>query len=136
MKILDFKPGPNPRRLRLFLAEKEIDVEFVDVDVTSEATRQADYYEASLPGQFPILVLDDGSYLSESVAICRYFERLHPDPALFGREPLEEARIEMWSRRVELGLLRHAGGYFGHTAPIFRHRVQIPALQRVLRPTR
>ena len=128
MKLYDYSPGPNPRRLRVFLAEKGLleTIEIEDLVGKRSAIEEAPYYEPALPGQFPVLELADGTHLSESMAICRYLERLHPDPPLLGRDPIEEARIEMWSRRIELGLLRHTGDYFGHTAEIFSHRVQLP----------
>jgi len=134
MRILDFSFAPNPKRLRLFVAEKNIDIEFEQVDNTSESHLRAPYYEACLSGQFPVLELDDGSFLSESIAICRYLEALHPNPALFGETPLETARIEMWDRRVELGLFRHTADYFGHTSPFFKDRIeQIPAFAAAAR---
>lgn len=127
MKVLDFSQAPNPRRLHLFVAEKGIEVDFEQVDLESDAHLRSDYYDPKSTGHFPILVLDDGSYVSESVAICRYLERLHPNPALLGSNPIEEARIEMWNRRIELGLFRHVTDYFGHTAPFFQDRIhQIP----------
>lgn len=128
MKVLDLSQAPNPKRLHLFVAEKGIEIDFEQVDLESATHRQSDYYEPQSAGHFPILVLDDGSYLSESVAICRYLERLHPSPALFGKNPLEEARIEMWNRRIELGLFRHVADVFGHSSPFFKDRIQqIPA---------
>ncbi len=131
MKIIDFSRAPNPRRLRFFVAEKGIDIAFEDVDLDDQSRLEAPYYEACLSGQYPVLELDDGTYLCESIAISRYLERLHPEPALFGRAPLEEARVEMWNRRLELGLFRHTGDYFGHTAPFFKDRVeQIPAFAK------
>ncbi len=131
MKILDFIAGPNPRRLRLFLAEKGIEIEFEESDSSSGAARAASYFEPTQTGQYPVLQLDDGSYLSESVAICRYFERLHPKPALFGESPIEEGQVEMWNRRLELGLFRFTADYYGHTVPFFRDRIeQIPAFAK------
>ena len=131
MKVIDFRMAPNPKRLRLFIAEKGLSIDFEAVDLSDGPRTGAPYYESCLSGQYPVLELDDGSFLTESVAISRFLERLHPEPALFGREPIEEARIEMWNRRIELGLFRHAGDYFGHTAPFFRDKVeQIPAFAK------
>ncbi len=124
MKVLDFRQAPNPKRLRLFVAEKGIDIDFEQVDIEDESRKQAPYYEACLSGQYPVLELDDGSFLTESMAICRFLERIHPEPALFGRDPLEEARIEMWNRRIELGLFRHTADAFAHTSPFFRDRIE------------
>jgi glutathione S-transferase len=116
--------APNPRRVRFFLAEKGVEVECETVDIQSDAIRRTPYYEACLSGQFPVLELDDDSFLSESVAICRYFEGLHPEPNLLGREPIEQGRIEMWNRRLELGLFRYTADYFQHTAPFFANRIE------------
>jgi glutathione S-transferase len=103
MKLYDSRRAPNPRRVRWFMAEKGIDdIELVDVDLFSGAHRAPEYLErAGLPN-VPALTLDDGTTITESVAICRYLEALYPEPNMFGRNPRETAVIEMWTRRTEM----------------------------------
>ncbi len=114
MKLYDAGRAPNPRRVRIFLAEKGIEVPLVPIDL-NRLNHTAPAYVAINPmKQSPALELEDGSVLTESVAICRYFEELHPEPALFGTGALGRARVEMWQRRMELGLL-------GPVAAVFRH---------------
>ena len=117
MKLYDGGRAPNPRRVRVFLAEKGISVPIEPVDIgTSEHKSEA--YTAINPLQrLPALVLDDGTVLTESIAICRYFEALHPEPALFGRSPIEIATIEMWQRRIELHLMLGIAHVFRHLHP-------------------
>ncbi|MBI1385783.1 MAG: glutathione S-transferase [Rhizobiales bacterium] len=117
MKIIEDGRAPNPRRVRIFLAEKAIAMTYEQVDINTGGQNAPDIVALNPLRRFPILVLDDGSALSESVAICRYFEALQPEPALFGRTPLEQASIEMWNRRAELGLLAHVAGAFRHLHP-------------------
>lgn len=117
MKIIDEARAPNPRRVRIFLAEKGISIPFeplslLKLEHKSEAVRRLNSF-----AQVPILVLDDGSTLSESVAICRYFEEMQPEPALFGQGARQKAEVEMWSRRIELGLFQTVAHCFRHTHP-------------------
>ena len=119
MKLYDAQPAPNPRRVRIFLAEKGIAcgeqetgadaVQLVPVDMGAGRQRDAAALARNPMGQIPVLELDDGTCLSESVAICRYFEVLHPDPPLMGGDAVGQARVEMWNRRIELGLLSPVG---------------------------
>src|SRR3984957_16004130 len=105
MILYDGGRAPNPRRVRIFLAEKGIAVPTEQIDLGGLQQR-SDTYTAINPMQrVPALVLDDGTVIAESIAICRYFEALHPDPPLFGRGALESALVEMLNRRVELHLL-------------------------------
>jgi glutathione S-transferase len=125
MRIIETRTAPNPRRLRIFLAEKGISVPFEEVDLMAGALKTAALTALNPMQRVPILVLDDGTAICESVAICRYFEELQPEPPLFGTGPVERAMVEMWSRRVEFGL-------FGAVAFVFRHlnpkmsRLEIP----------
>ncbi len=94
-------PAPNPRKVRIFLAEKGIAVEQVRVPIMKRAHKEPAFLKKNSLGQLPVLELDDGTCISESVAICRYFEELHPTPSLFGHTALERAQVEMWLRRAE-----------------------------------
>ena len=117
MKILETRSAPNPRRVRVFLAEKGISVPFEEVDIMKGAQREAAFTKANPMQRVPVLILDDGTALSETVAICRYFEEIQPEPALFGKGALGRATVEMWQRRMELGLLNHVASAFRHTHP-------------------
>nr|WP_295667233.1 glutathione S-transferase [Sphingomonas sp.] len=103
MKLYQSKRAPNPRRVRWFMAEKGIeDIEIVEVDIFGGDHRTPDYLGmAGLP-TVPALELDDGTAITESIAICRYLEHLYPEPNMFGTTPLETAVIEMWTRRAEM----------------------------------
>jgi glutathione S-transferase len=105
MKLYDSRRAPNPRRVRWVMAEKGIeDIEIVDVDLFGGAHRKPDYLAEVGVANVPALVLDDGTAVTESVAIGRYLESLYPEPNLFGRDAREVAVIEMWTRRAENGL--------------------------------
>lgn len=118
MKLYDFKTGPNPRRVRIFLAEKGIEVPLVHVDIMKREQKAPDFLKKNPIGSIPVLELDDGTCISESVAICRYFEELQPEPPLFGRNPVEKAQIEMWLRRVELNFMVPVGMVWIHGHPL------------------
>ncbi len=111
------KPAPNPRRVRMFLAEKGIDLPETPVDLGKREHKSDTYRAMNSLGQVPTLELDDGSAISETVAICRYFEETHPEPPLFGRTPVEKAQVEMWIRRVEFQLMQPVGGFWRHAHP-------------------
>lgn len=117
MKLYDGGRAPNPRRVRIFLAEKGIDVPLVPVDMAALGHRSEEVTSLNPLQRLPVLVLDDGTVLTESIAICRYVEELHPEPALFGRDALERARIEMWQRRMELNFLFPVAQAFRHIHP-------------------
>jgi glutathione S-transferase len=117
MKILETRRAPNPRRVRIFLAEKQLAVPYEEVDLMKGALKTPEFTALNPMQRVPVLVLDDGTALAETVAICRYFEELHPHPALFGTGPLQRARVEMWNRRVELGLLLSVAHAFRHLHP-------------------
>lgn len=137
MKLYDMTAAPNPRRVRFFLAEKGISVPRVEVDIPSGGNLAPDFLAINPRGVLPTLVLDDGTVLDESMAICRYFEGVAPEPNLLGRDPLEQARIEMWQRRMEFDGMFAIAAAFRNSAPAFARRaspgaqpeaVQIPEL--------
>ena len=109
-------PAPNPRRVRIFLAEKSISIPLVHVPMREGAHKSAEFKAKNSLGQVPVLELDDGATLSESIAICRYLEELHPAPALFGADPWQRANIEMWMRRIELALASRIGAVTSRAA--------------------
>ncbi len=110
-------PAPNPRRVRIFLAEKGIDLPETFVDMRKREHKSPEYREKNSLGQIPTLELDDGTTISETVAICRYFEELHPEPNMFGKTALEKAQVDMWTRRVELQLMIPVGMFWRHAHP-------------------
>ena len=129
MKIYNGTRAPNPRRVRIFLAEKGIDMTYQEVDVLKGENRTDEYRRNINPmGRIPVLEFDDGSHLAESVAICRYFEEIQPDPPLFGVDARDKANVEMWNRRIEHHVMAPVGQTFRHTFPGFADRVeQLPA---------
>lgn len=120
MKLYDGGKAPNPRRVRIFLAEKGVEVPLVPVDMGAMGHRQPEITSRNPLQKLPILELGDGTILTESVAICRYFEELHPEPALFGKTALEKAKIEMWNRRLELTLMASVAAAFRHIHPAMK----------------
>ncbi|RZJ17882.1 MAG: glutathione S-transferase [Brevundimonas sp.] len=105
MKLYTSHRAPNPRRVRWVMAEKGVtDVEVAEIDLLSGEHRTPEYRARVGVPHVPALELDDGTCISESIAICRYLEALHPEPNLFGRDPQEQAVIEMWTRRCEIYL--------------------------------
>jgi glutathione S-transferase len=124
MKIWGDRHRGNPVRVAIFLEEKGVDIPFEPVDLLKGEHKTAEFLAKNPSALVPVLELDDGTCIAETMAICRYLERQHPDPPLMGRSPLEEAVIEMWQRRVELE-------FYAATRAVFRHSV--PALQ-VLEP--
>jgi len=127
MKIYDYTQAPNPRRVRVFLAEKGISVPYEQIDIFQRDNRKPPFLAKNPLGGIPVLELDDGTHIAESIAICRYFEALHPEPALFGSSAGEQAMVEMWNRRVELNLLNAIGMVWIHGNPMTAKIVkQIP----------
>lgn len=108
-------PAPNPRRVRIFAAEKGIDLPRSEVSIIQREQKSPEYMALNPRGQTPALQLDDGTVIAESVAICRYLEALHPEPPLFGSSPVEIGLIEMWSRRVEMIAMVPIGQVWVHT---------------------
>lgn len=117
MKLYDGGRAPNPRRVRIFLAEKGITVPLEPVDIGAMAHKSEAYTAINPLQRLPALVLDDGTVLTESIAICRYFEAIKPQPALFGTGAVEIAQVEMWQRRIELHLLACIQAVFRHQHP-------------------
>jgi glutathione S-transferase len=120
MKLFDGGRAPNPRRVRIFLAEKGIEVPLVPVDMGAMGHKGAEVTAKNPLQRLPVLELDDGTVLTESVAICCYFEELHPEPALFGRGALGKAVVEMWQRRIEFNLFNAVAQAFRHTHPAMK----------------
>jgi len=110
-------PAPNPRRVRVFLAEKGLDLAETPLDIMKREHKSPEHRERNSLGQVPTLELDDGTCISETVAICRYFEELHPEPPLFGRSAAEKATVDMWVRRIEFQLMIPVGQFWRHAHP-------------------
>lgn len=110
-------PAPNPRRVRIFMKEKGIEIPLVHTPLTKRAHKSPEHIARNPLGQVPVLELDDGTCISESVSICRYLEELHPEPNLFGNDPKERALIDMWTRRIEFRLMQPLGQVWVHTHP-------------------
>jgi glutathione S-transferase len=124
MKIYDSSVAPNPRRVRIFLAEKGIKVQFEEVDLAKAENRRPEFRKINALAAVPVLELDDGTHIAESVAICRYFEELHPEPSLFGLEVKQRAMIEMWQRRMEFNLLGPIAEAFRLQHEFFKGRIR------------
>ena len=123
MKLYDAMT-PNSLRVAVFLAEKGIEVAREPVNVLGGGTRTPAFLAKNSLGELPLLEFDDGSFLAESVAICRWFEELHPEPALFGREARERAHVEMWNRRMEQQIFGPIGEVARHSLPFFADKVE------------
>jgi glutathione S-transferase len=120
MKLYDGGRAPNPRRVRVFLAEKGIEVPLAPVDMGAMEHKGEEVASRNPLLRLPVLELDDGTVICESVAICRYFEELSPEPALFGRGALGKALVEMWQRRMEFNLLTPVAQAFRHIHPAMK----------------
>jgi glutathione S-transferase len=127
MKIYDSQAAPNPRRVRVFLAEKGIQVPYEPVDIVKAVNRGPEFRKINPMAGVPVLELDDGAHIAESVAICRYFEETNPEPPLFGVGAKERALVEMWQRRMELNLLLPIADSFRQRHDFFKGRIrQVP----------
>ena len=115
MLFFDGGGAPNARRVRIYLSEKGIDMPMKSIDIMKSE------HKTSPLSQVPVLELDDGSFITESIAICRYLEALHPEPNLMGLDPKEIAQIEMWQRRLELLLMMPIAAVFRHGHPAMAH---------------
>ena len=136
MKLYDGGRAPNPRRIRIFLAEKGIEVPLVPIDMTAMEHKTPEFTALNPFQRLPALELDDGTVISELVAISRYFEELYPDPPLFGTGAVGKAQVEMWNRRADLHLLIVVMSAFRHTHPamVEWEVPQIPAWGEANRP--
>lgn len=136
MRLYEYTMAPNPRRVRVFLAEKGIQVPTVQVDITKAENHEPEFLAKNPLGTLPVLELDDGSYLAESVSICRYFEELQPEPPLFGTGAQERALVDMWQRRMEIEVLLPIAGCFRNTHDFFKGRLpQVPEYGEVCKQT-
>ena len=136
MKLYDSRLAPNPRRARVFLAEKGISLPTEQVSITAMEHKTPEYAAVNPLQRMPVLVLDDGTAISESIAICRYFEVLQPEPPLFGVGAKEIAVVEMWNRRCEMNFLANVAAVFRHLHPSMKELEvpQIPAYAEAMRP--
>lgn len=123
MILWDSKTAPNPRRVRIYLAEKGITVPTQQIDIAAKENRAPAFLAKNPLGGVPVLELDDGTCIAESIAICRYFEEQQPEPPLFGTGPTDRALVEMWQRRMELSLLVPVSHAFQHTHQFFAGRI-------------
>src|SRR6201991_4007191 len=126
MKLYD-SIGPNPRIVRMFMAEKGIEMPKQTIDLRGGENRQPEYFKRNPLGQMPTLELDDGSYLSEITAICEYLEEKHPTPSMIGTTPEQRAECRMWTRRVDLNICASLanGCRFGEAAKFFQNRIPV-----------
>ena len=122
MKIYDFVGAPNPKKLRVYLAEKGIQIPCVPVNIVTGENRAPEFLEKNPLGGLPVLELDDGSHLTESLAIIQYLEELNPTPPMIGTTPLERARVRELERIAELGVLGAVAVYFQNTHPFMAQR--------------
>ncbi|MBS0242685.1 MAG: glutathione S-transferase [Proteobacteria bacterium] len=128
MKIVETRMAPNPRRVRVFLSEKKIEVPFEELDLMKGQLKTPEFTKVNPAQRVPVLILDDGTAISETMAICRYFEEIKPEPALFGTGAVGKATVEMWNRRMELGLMFHVSQAFRHTHPAMAH-LEVPQVK-------
>ena len=118
MKLYDNKMANSPRKVRMFISEKNInDIEMVEIDLMKGEHKTAEYRAIAPNSRIPALQLDDGTVIMESTAICRYLESLHPEPNLFGESPIEIASIEMWQARIYSELMIPLAMGFRHLHP-------------------
>src|SRR5882724_4814821 len=122
MKIYDFVGAPNPKKLRVYLAEKGLEIPCVQVNIVTGENRAPEFLKKNPLGGLPVLELDDGSYLTESLAIIQYLEELNPNPPMIGTTPRERARVHELERIADLGVLGAVGAYFQNTHPFMAQR--------------
>jgi glutathione S-transferase len=124
MKLHEFTGAPNPKKVRVYLAEKGIEVPSQQVNIIAGENRQPAFLAKNPMGGLPVLELDDGTFLPESLAIIEYFEELHPSPPMIGTTPLERARVRALERLCELSILGRIAVVFQNTHPLFAGRVK------------
>ena len=124
MKLYTFSLAPNPRRVHVYLAEKGIELTLETVDIMTGQNRSPEFLKKNPLGGLPVLELDDGSHLTESLAIMQYLEELHPEKPMIGTTPLERARTREVERICEIGVLAATGTIFQNTSPMFAGRVK------------
>ena len=130
MKLYDCQMAPNPRRVRVFLAEKGVDIPKTEVSIIEGENLKPEYLAVNPRGLLPTLELDDGNRIDETIAICRYIEETQPEPNLMGRDALEKAQIESWQRRMEFDGLNPTGEMFRNSFDPFKNR-GLPGLENV-----
>lgn len=127
MRLWSAAMAPNPRRVVIYLMEKGIEVETVDIDLAAKENHAPEFVAKNPLARVPVLEFDDGSYLAESQAICRYFEESHPEPPLLGTDARDRAEVEMWNRRMEFEIMANMTGAFRHGHPYWQGRIeQVP----------
>ena len=128
LTLLDNPRGSNTKRVRMYLAEKGLEIPRRNVEFTRMEHRTPEFRRINPMAALPVLQLEDGTYLSESYAICRYLEEFHPNPPLFGTTPKERALIEMWNRRIELDVASYVTSFVKHQGAFFAEVLtQVPA---------
>ncbi len=130
MKLYDCQMAPNPRRVRVFLAEKGVDIPKTEVSIIEGENLKPEYLAVNPRGLLPTLELDDGNRIDETIAICRYIEETQPEPNLMGRDALEKAQIESWQRHMEFDGLNPTGEMFRNSFDAFKNR-GLPGLENV-----
>lgn len=130
MKLYDCQMAPNPRRVRVFLAEKGVDIPKTEVSIIEGENLKPEYLAVNPRGLLPTLELDDGNRIDETIAICRYIEETQPEPNLMGRDALEKAQIESWQRHMEFDGLNPTGEMFRNSFDPFKNR-GLPGLENV-----
>tara|TARA_Y100001936_G_scaffold253149_1_gene316076 strand:+ start:10371 stop:11009 length:639 start_codon:yes stop_codon:yes gene_type:complete len=122
MKIYEFRRAPNPRRVQMFLVEKNIDIEYVQVNVRNGENRESEYLAINPKSGVPALQLDNGNVISESMAICRYFDAIQPEPFIFGNSPEERGLVEMWNRKIEIEGMNPVGECLRNSSEAFKDK--------------
>jgi len=126
--------APNPRRVRIFLAEKSVAYDTIEVLIANFAHQTPEFRRKNPLALLPVLELPDGRVLRESMAICRYIEEMHPEPNLFGADAWERAQIEMWNRHAELELLLPISQVFRNTNKFWEGKIkQAPEFGEIMR---
>ena len=128
MKIYDFPYAPNPRKARIYLSEKDIDMDFVMVDIRQNEQRKDTFLAINPKGVLPVLELDDGRHITESLVIMEYLEELFPQPMMIGESPLERAQTRELERFIDTSIANPTNSIFFNTSEVFRHRLQVPEL--------